>query len=83
MKEYGTSYNADFVTWDFATDPDTSGKTIMKLADRLGLTYENDEGGLIAHNLRTVVLDKEGKIVKVITGNEWMPEEVVDEIRKL
>jgi len=82
MKEYGTSYNADYVTWDFATDPDTSGKTIMKLADGLGLTYENDEGGLIAHNLRTVLLNREGKIVRVISGNEWNPEEIVAELNK-
>jgi protein SCO1/2 len=83
LKEYGKSYRADFASWDFITDPDTSGKTIMKLADGLGLTYENDEGGLIAHNLRTVVLDKEGRIRKVIQGNEWKAEEVAEELRKL
>jgi protein SCO1/2 len=83
LKEYGKSYRADFASWDFVTDPDTSGKTIMRLADGLGLTYENDEGGLIAHNLRTVVLDKEGRIRKVIQGNEWKAEEVAEELRKL
>lgn len=83
MKDYGKSYNADFSTWDFATDPDTSGKAIMKLADGLGLTYENDEGGLIAHNLRTIVLDQDGKTVKVINGNEWSPEEVFEKIKQL
>jgi protein SCO1/2 len=83
LKEYGKSYRADFASWDFITDPDTSGKTIMKLADGLGLTYENDEGGLIAHNLRTVILDKEGRIRKVIQGNEWKAEEVAEELRKL
>jgi protein SCO1/2 len=83
LKEYGKSYRADFASWDFITDPDTSGNTIMKLADGLGLTYENDEGGLIAHNLRTVILDKEGRIRKVIQGNEWKAEEVAEELRKL
>jgi protein SCO1/2 len=83
LKEYGTSYKADFTTWDFITQPDTSGRTIMKLADGLGLTYEDDEGGLIAHNLRTVVLDKEGKIVKVIQGNEWKPQELANEIKNV
>lgn len=82
MKEYGKSYGADFSTWDFVTDPDTTGKAIMKLADGLGLTYENDQGGLIAHNLRTVLLNKEGKIVKVINGNEWTAEEIADQMRK-
>ncbi len=82
MKEYGKSYNADFSTWDFLTDPDTTGRAIMKLADGLGLTYENDEGGLIAHNLRTIVLDQNGKIVNVINGNEWTAEEVRGEMKK-
>ena len=83
MKEYGKSYNADFTNWDFVTDSDTSGKSIMKLADGLGLTYENDEGGLIAHNLRTVLLNRQGRIVKVTNGNEWMPEELAGEMKKL
>jgi protein SCO1/2 len=82
LKDYGKNYNADFSTWDFITDPDTTGKTIMKLADGLGLTYENDEGGLIAHNLRTVLLDPDGKIVKVIQGNEWSPEEILQIIKQ-
>lgn len=83
MKEYGKSYKADFATWDFVTDPDTTGKAIMKLADGLGLTYENDEGGLIAHNLRTVILDTEGKIVKVIQGNEWTAKDVFADIKAI
>ena len=83
LKNYGKSYDADFTTWDFATDPDRTGKAIMKLADGLGLTYENDEGGLIAHNLRTIVLDRDGKIAMVISGNEWTAEEIAGEIKKL
>jgi protein SCO1/2 len=81
LKEYGKSYKADFASWDFVTDPDTSGRTIMNLADGLGLTYEDDEGGLIAHNLRTVVLDGDRRITKIFQGNEWNAEEVASEIR--
>ncbi len=83
MKEYGKSYNADFSTWDFFTDPDTTGRTIMKLADGLGLTYENDEGALIAHNLRTVVLDQKGFIAKVIKGNEWKADDLLLDMKSV
>jgi protein SCO1/2 len=79
LKNYGQSYRADFATWDFVTGDQA---TIMKLADGLGLSLSDDEGGLIAHNLRTVVLDKDGRIVKIIQGNEWEPEEVVDLMKK-
>ncbi len=80
LKEYGKTYKADFATWDFVTG---DHETILKLTDGFGLSLSDDEGGLIAHNLRTVVIDKEGKLAKVINGNEWTPEEVVEEIKKL
>ncbi len=81
MKDYGKSYRADFATWDFLTDPDPTGTAIMKLADGFGLTYEGDEGGLISHNLRTVILDRDGKLLKVFQGNEWTPDEIVTEMK--
>lgn len=78
LKDYGKNYGADFSTWDFVT---SDMKAIFKIADGLGLTLAEDEG-LIAHNLRTVVLDTEGKIVTVFNGNEWTPEDVAAEVRK-
>jgi protein SCO1/2 len=77
LKNYGKSYDADFSTWDFVTADQAS---ITRLGDGLGLSVTDDEGGLLAHNLRTVVLDKDGKIVKVIEGNEWKPEDLVEAI---
>lgn len=80
LKRYGKTYAADFSTWDFATD---KMENIQTLADGLGLTVQGDQGGLIAHNLRTVLIDQHGKLAKVITGNEWTPDELVSEIRRL
>jgi protein SCO1/2 len=82
LKRYAAEYGADFSTWDFLTDPDTSGPAIRRLADGLGLEYSED-GGLIDHNLRTILIDPEGKLVKVITGNEWKPEELAAEMKRL
>jgi cytochrome oxidase Cu insertion factor (SCO1/SenC/PrrC family) len=31
------------------------------------------EGGVLSHNLRTVVLDPAGKISRHFDGNEWTP----------
>lgn len=80
LKNYGKSYQADFATWDFAT---ADMNTILKLTDGLGLSMQDDEGGLIAHNLRTVVLDTSGKIVKILSGNDWEPGEVIAELKGL
>jgi len=82
LKRYAAEYGADSATWDFATDADTAGPVIRRLADGMGLEYSEDEG-LIDHNLRTALIDPEGRLVKVITGNEWKPEDVAAEIRSL
>jgi protein SCO1/2 len=82
LQRYAKEYGADFSTWDFLTDPDTAGPVIRRLADGLGLEYSPDEG-LIDHNLRTVIIGPDGNLAKVITGNEWKPEELTAEIRRL
>jgi len=82
LKDYGNNYRATFSTWDFVTDPDTSGRMMERFAGGFGLNYLPEEG-LITHNLRTAILDKEGKLAKVIKGNEWEAEEVERDMRKL
>lgn len=80
LRNYGKSYNADFTSWDFLT---ADKATISTLTDGFGLSVADDEGGLLQHTLRTAILDRDGKIVKIIKGNEWTPDEVVGEIKKL
>ncbi len=82
LKQYARNYGADVSTWDFVTDPDASGGMMQRFADGFGLTYVPEEG-TFTHNLRTVILDNGGKMVKVIMGNEWKPEELVKEISRL
>lgn len=73
LKNYSRIYTKDLVTWDFVTD---SMKTILDIADGLELVTEDDEGGLIAHNLRTAVIDQNGILIEVYKGNEWTPSEL-------
>ena len=73
LQTYGNGYTKDLSTWDFVTD---SMKTILDIADGLELVTEDDEGGLIAHNLRTAVIDKKGALVEVFRGNEWTPQQL-------
>jgi protein SCO1/2 len=82
LKRYAQTYQADFATWDFLTDPDTTGPSLRRLADGVGLSFTGDEG-LFDHNLRTVLLDKDGKLFRVIQGNEWKAEEVAGEMKNL
>jgi protein SCO1/2 len=83
MKSYARNYGADTRVWSFLTDSDSSGSGILKLATGLDLLYEADEGSTISHNLRTVLVDAEGKIVEVIRDNEWKPEQIAARIKSL
>lgn len=80
LKDYGKSYGANFSDWDFLV---SDKKTLEKIADGFDLTYEPDEGGLIAHTLRTVLIDKEGNLVSILKGNDWTPDNVANRIRDL
>jgi hypothetical protein len=42
------------------------------------------EGGTpdeIIHNLRTAVIDRHGRLVKVLHGSDWTPDQLLKEIR--
>jgi protein SCO1/2 len=83
LKSYGAAHteryeNETFAHWEFAGG---TSEQVKKIAEYFGLTYfpEKDQ---IVHALRTVIVSPEGKIVKIYSGNEWKPEEVVDEMRR-
>jgi protein SCO1 len=76
LKDYGKSYagsiDPKFEHWEFVT---ASPEEVRKAADYFGLVYDPQNGQYI-HSLRTAVIDSNGKIMEVIHGNEWKPEEV-------
>ena len=80
LNGYGKTYGADFSDWDFLV---TDKKSLETIADGFDLTYQPDEGGLIAHTLRTVLIDKKGNLVAVLKGNDWVAGDVTNRIRQL
>ena len=76
LREYGSPYVGEvdpkFEHWEFVSG---SPKQIREAADFFGLSYDK-QSGRIVHNLRTVLIGKDGTIVKLYTGNAWTPEEV-------
>ena len=61
----------------------TSGDEIDKFASRFGVTIGRDlsDPKNITHNLRTVIIDPEGKLKKTYTGNEWTPDQILADLR--
>jgi len=35
----------------------------------------------ITHNLRTAIVDRSGRLVKVYTGYDWMPDQVLADVK--
>jgi protein SCO1/2 len=67
--------NAD--RWLFAA---AATNVLAKLAPRLDLMVKREAGGSISHNLRTVVLDGQGRIRRQFDGNQWTAEELAREV---
>jgi protein SCO1/2 len=77
LKGYSQAFKCDPTHWTFAT-----GKLadISALGEQFGLAFWKDETGSISHNLRTAVIDANGKLQKVLQGNEWTSDELVTEM---
>ena len=82
LREHAKRLNADLTRWTFLTgDRDE----IDQFAARFGVSISRamNDARDITHNLRTVVIDRDGKIVKVYTGNDWTPDQVLADLKSL
>ena len=66
-----------FNHWEFATGDAAQIKT---LADFFGLTYVNEPNQII-HSLRTAVISPNGSLYHLYDGNEWKPEQLIDDFK--
>ncbi|MDB6030167.1 MAG: electron transport protein SCO1/SenC, partial [Verrucomicrobiales bacterium] len=80
LKEYAEMQGADLKRWSFLTGELID---ITAIAEQFGLLFwrpEPNQPTGISHNLRTVVIDAEGKVFKVLKENEWKPETLAEYI---
>jgi protein SCO1/2 len=83
LKDYGKSFagtvDPKFEHWQFGSaDP----KETRGFANFFGLSY-GQEGDQIVHSLRTALLDPSGKIAAVYNGNDWHPDDVIRDLKKM
>jgi cytochrome oxidase Cu insertion factor (SCO1/SenC/PrrC family) len=77
LKNYASRYpNYDPARWNFLTGDLVE---ITAIADQVGETFWH-EGPSITHNLRTVVVDAQGRIQRIIPENKWTSDELVTEL---
>jgi protein SCO1/2 len=78
-KTYAGAVDPSFKHWSFAT---ASPDDIRKAATFFGLSYETQSGQII-HNLRTSLIDADGKVAELFTDNQWKPADVAVELQHL
>jgi protein SCO1/2 len=82
LKAHANKLGADLKTWTFLTgDRDD----IDQFASRFGVSVArapNDQRD-ITHNLRTAIVDADGKLVKVYIGNEWTPDQALADVKSV
>ena len=82
LTKHAKSLDADLSRWTFLTgDRDE----VDQFAARFGVSIARSmtDPRDITHNLRTSVIDADGKLVKSYTGNEWKPEQLLADLKTL
>jgi protein SCO1/2 len=79
LKAYARRRGADPAVWSFLTGEPGE---VSRFATQFGLYVEhNPENATdITHNLRTAIIDPEGRLVAVRSGNDWTPAELVADL---
>lgn len=84
LRSYGIGYlgkgaKPDFTVWQLGVGSDTE---VRKIADFFGLRYEVDPNDKtqINHSLRTAVIAPDGKVAKILAGNEWTADDLLKEL---
>jgi protein SCO1/2 len=82
LKSYAKRFQADPKHWSFAT-----GELIdvTAITEQFGLLFwkpDPQQPTGISHNLRTVVIDAQGRVQKILPENSWKPDDLVREIVK-
>ena len=80
LAAHARKVGADPASWTFLTGDRAD---IDAFAAPFGVSTVADAAhpAEIIHNLRTVVVDREGRIVQILNGNEWTASELLAAIR--
>jgi protein SCO1 len=79
LAAHATRLGADPSMWSFLTG---EAKDVERFALRFGVSVIREGGATeIVHNLRTAVVDGNGRLVRMLGGNDWQAQELIAELR--
>jgi len=79
LKLYAQGQEKAAPNWAFLTGKPAE---VAKIAAMFGVIYW-DEKGVVEHNMRTAIIDPQGRLHTMIRGNDWKPGEVSAGIKEL
>jgi protein SCO1/2 len=82
LKPHAQRMAADPAIWSFVT---AEPKDAARFASQFGVFVERnpDQAIDITHNLRTAIVDPQGRLVTVHNGNNWTPAQLVADLKKV
>ena len=79
LTQHAKTLGADTRSWHFLTGEPGD---VLAFAKGFGiLTEPGDATAPVVHNLRTAVIDSEGRLVKAYSGSTWSPAELVADLK--
>lgn len=80
IREHAQTRGADPRIWSYLTGTPSA---IDHLTSRFGVSAieGSDDSQMFTHNLRTSVIDRRGRLVKVYSGNEWTVASLLNDLR--
>ena len=82
LKKHARTLDADLTRWTFLTgDRDD----VDQFSARFGVSIARalNDARDISHNLRTAIIGADGALVKVYTGNDWSPDQILADLKNL
>lgn len=77
LKDYAEARSLDLSNWSFLTGPDTA---MRQLFAQLGIIREF-EGGTIKHNLATLLIAPDGRIIHRVDGSQWTTDDFLPRMK--
>lgn len=79
LSAHAKKLGADPSVWTFATAPE---EVVDRFAATFGVNVIREQDGTITHNLRTAVIDPEGRVFAIHDDTTWTPVQLVDELKR-
>jgi protein SCO1 len=79
LAEYARNWKADGVGWRFLTGPEAD---VQRVCHQFGVNFWPDMG-MLTHTMRTVVIDRDGRVAASLEGNEFTAQQLGDLVQSV